>query len=160
MPRFNRLLASALFCSALVFLAACQGEAPKETPKPAPPAAKTEPPAAPQPAPPPHKSAIGLSAPASGIDPALFLRVMDKRKSSFRACYGKALLRNPALQGQLSLRLSIAPSGRVGTVEVAQESAFDAELAACVKRVVRRVEFPALPAGQYARVEFPLRFSP
>lgn len=154
----TRLLAGALFCSALVFLAACQAEAPKEAPAAAVPAPAA--PLAPPVAEAPHKSAIGLSAPASGIDPALFLRVMDKRKSSFRACYGKALLRNPALRGQLVLRLSIAPSGRVGTVEEAPGSAFDEELGGCVKRVLRRVEFPALPAGQYAHIEFPLRFSP
>lgn len=160
MPRFERLLAGALLSGALAFVWGCQNAA-EDAPQATPPAltAPVVTPAVVAP-PSPHTSAIALSAPQSGIDGALFLRVMDKRKSSFRACYAKALSRDPALKGQLSLRLSIAPSGRVGTVEVVRESAFEAELAACVTRVIRRVEFPALPAGHYAQVEFPLRFSP
>lgn len=98
---------------------------------------------------------------ASGdLDPAVFKRVMGKRKSSFKVCYRKALASNPEARGEVRVGFGISPTGRVSTVKVLESGLSHPETEACLIRVIRRIQFPPLESGQWVNVEYPLVFSP
>ncbi|HEX7082095.1 MAG TPA: AgmX/PglI C-terminal domain-containing protein [Gammaproteobacteria bacterium] len=63
-------------------------------------------------------------------------RVFDQNKGAIYALYNRALRQNPALQGKLVLRLTIAPDGRVTSCEVVSSELNDPELE---RRLVQRV---------------------
>ncbi len=63
-------------------------------------------------------------------------RVFDKNKGAIYALYNRALRQNPALQGKVVLRLTIAPDGRVTACEIVSSELGDADLE---KKLVERV---------------------
>src|SRR5215471_19015379 len=63
-------------------------------------------------------------------------RVFDVNKGSIYTLYNRALRQNPALQGKLVLRLTIAPDGRVTFCEVVSSELGDPELE---QKLVQRV---------------------
>jgi TonB family protein len=65
-------------------------------------------------------------------------RVFDANKGRIFTLYNRALRENPALQGKVVLRLTIAPDGRVTFCEVVSSELGDAELEkALVQRVLQ-----------------------
>ncbi len=94
------------------------------------------------------------------LDPAVFRRVMGKRKSSFKVCYKKALDIDKQARGEVKLRFNITPTGRVSNVEVKENNFPHQETVDCLVRVVRRIRFPAPPAHNRVTVEYPFVFSP
>ena len=62
--------------------------------------------------------------------------VFDRNKGAIYALYNRALRQNPALEGKLVLRLTIAPDGRVTACEVVSSELGDSELE---QRLVQRV---------------------
>ena len=63
-------------------------------------------------------------------------RVFDLNKGSIYTLYNRALRSNPALQGKLVLRLTIAPDGRVTFCEVVSSELGDPDLE---QKLVQRV---------------------
>lgn len=63
-------------------------------------------------------------------------RVFDRNKGAIYALYNRALRSNPALQGKLVLRLTIAPDGAVTACEVVSSELGDADLE---QKLVQRV---------------------
>ena len=63
-------------------------------------------------------------------------RVFDRNKGAIYALYNRALRKNPALQGKLVLRLTIAPDGRVTHCEVVSSELGDRDLE---RKLVERV---------------------
>ena len=63
-------------------------------------------------------------------------RVFDRNKGAIYALYNRALRQNPALQGKVVLRLTIAPSGKVTFCEVVSSELGDSELE---QKLVQRV---------------------
>ncbi len=94
------------------------------------------------------------------MDPAVFTRVMQKRRSSFKVCYRKALADNPQAQGDLTLRFTVSPTGRVAQVERVGLGIEHAAMESCVLRVVRRIQFPPLDGKTRVTFEYPLQFYP
>jgi TonB family protein len=63
-------------------------------------------------------------------------RVFDKNKGAIYALYNRALRQNPALQGKVVLRLTIAPDGRVIACDIVSSELGDADLE---QKLVQRV---------------------
>jgi TonB family protein len=63
-------------------------------------------------------------------------RVFDKNKGAIYALYNRALRKNPALEGKVVLRLTIAPDGRVTACEIVSSELGDADLE---QKLVQRV---------------------
>jgi TonB family protein len=63
-------------------------------------------------------------------------RVFDKNKGAIYTLYNRALRQNPALQGKVVLRLTIAPDGRVIACDIVSSELGDAELE---QKLVQRV---------------------
>lgn|GEM_PF-2785418 len=94
------------------------------------------------------------------LDPAVFKRVMGKRKSSFKVCYKKALDIDKQARGEVKLSFNITPTGRVSNVMVKENNFPHQETVDCLVRVVRRIRFPEPPQHNRVSVEYPFVFSP
>ncbi|SRR6266496_3207529 len=81
-------------------------------------------------------------------------RVVEEGRPALAACYQRALVRDERLvNGNLKVRLSVAPSGRVNTVNVSGPPSFRA-LDPCLKAAVSKWTFPSAATSYQA--EFPV----
>jgi pyruvate/2-oxoglutarate dehydrogenase complex dihydrolipoamide acyltransferase (E2) component len=139
---------------------AVAAEAP--APAPAPAAAPADPPAA------EPESAPAATAPAAEAEaerPELsarrqseIARVVTDGQAGLRICYDRALLRDATLvNGNLTVRVSVAPSGRVDRVSVTGPAAFRAALRPCLDAAVSRWTFPTSAAAYETKFPLSLR---
>ncbi len=98
---------------------------------------------------------------SSGLDPEVFRRVVNKRNSTIKVCYRKALADDPAASGDVKLKIAITPTGRVSSVDVLENTLGHQEATDCLLRTVRRLRFP-MPEGRALKVEieYPFHFMP
>jgi len=98
----------------------------------------------------PESSEAGIPNP---ID--LVRKIVRPKFGEFRRCYKKGLEKNPDLQGQVTVRFTIAKDGSVTNVVHAGHEFADAEGARCIARVFPDLTFPR-PAGGVVRVAMPV----
>jgi outer membrane biosynthesis protein TonB len=91
------------------------------------------------------------------LDPNIIVREVKARMSAIKACYERALKRNPNLSGKVVIRWTITAAGTVTGVDVDQDSLNDSEVTGCIKSLVARWRFPA-PSGGSVEVSFPFVF--
>lgn len=115
-----------------------------------PPTAEPEPPLAIAPVVAPAAAAPDLS---SGNQREI-ARVVSEGRAGLTACYQRALVRDPTLvHARLNVRLSIAPSGRVGDVKFTGPAA-SRPVQPCLEEAISKWTFPSASAPYAA--EFPL----
>src|SRR5215472_4301510 len=86
--------------------------------------------------------------------------VFDRYKASFYRLYNRELRNNPALKGQMVLRLTIEPDGSVSMCAL-QSSDMDApDLATQVVSRVRAINFGAKEGVQAVTIVYPIDFLP
>lgn len=122
-----------------------------------PPAAPPEPPApGPQPAPVASPVTADDGA-ASARRQAAVARAIDGGRSGLSACYQRALVRDDTLvHGKVTVRASIAASGRVDSVNVVGPAAFRA-MQPCLHTAISRWDFPAAPEPYTAEIPLVLQ---
>src|SRR5262245_19650912 len=105
------------------------------------------------------KAAIKTEAPAvdGDLDPAMVAKEVRSRLGAIKACYERALKRNPNLSGKVVIHWTITQAGTVSGVDVEQDTLGDAEVASCIKSLIARWRFAA-PAGGSVDVSFPFVF--
>ncbi|GEM_PF-2863703 len=81
---------------------------------------------------------LGLPALPTHRDPAAVRRVIVKHKASIQDCYTRALKENPGLRGEIKVRLTIAPSGKVTAVDLVSSTVNHAELAQLILERISR----------------------
>ena len=91
------------------------------------------------------------------LDPSLVAKEVRARQGAIKACYERALKRNPTLTGKIVMHWTITAAGTVSGVDVEQDSLGDSEVGSCVKSLIARWRFPA-PAGGSVEVSFPFVF--
>ncbi|MCA9620416.1 MAG: TonB family protein [Myxococcales bacterium] len=91
-----------------------------------------------------------------GLNEAVVRRILWHNAGLARSCYQKALEDRPGLSGRVVLELAIGPAGAVTTVTIRQ--GMDPEVDACVRRAMKRMQFPARDGGGVVRVGYPLVF--
>jgi outer membrane biosynthesis protein TonB len=91
------------------------------------------------------------------LDPAMVAKEVRTRLGAIKACYERALKRNPNLSGKVVIHWTITQAGTVSGVDVEQDTLGDAEVASCIKSLIARWRFPA-PAGGSVEVSFPFVF--
>jgi hypothetical protein len=91
------------------------------------------------------------------LDPAMVAKEVRTRLGAIKACYERALKRNPTLSGKVVIHWTITQAGTVSGVDVESDTLGDAEVASCIKALVARWRFPA-PAGGSVDVSFPFVF--
>jgi outer membrane biosynthesis protein TonB len=105
------------------------------------------------------KAAIKTEAPAvdGDLDPNMVAKEVRTRLGAIKACYERALKRNPNLSGKVVIHWTITQAGTVSGVDVEQDTLGDAEVASCIKSLIARWRFPA-PSGGSVDVSFPFVF--
>ncbi len=91
------------------------------------------------------------------LDPSLVSKEVRTRIGAIKACYERALKRNPNLSGKVKVRWTITAAGTVSAVEIEEDSMGDNEVASCIKGLVSRWRFPA-PSGGSVDVVYPFLF--
>src|SRR3954447_11699578 len=91
------------------------------------------------------------------LDPAMVAKEVRTRLGAIKACYERALKRNPNLSGKVVIHWTITQAGTVSGVDVESGTPGDAEVASCIKSLVARWRFPA-PSGGSVDVSFPFVF--
>ena len=91
------------------------------------------------------------------LDPAMVAKEVRTRLGAIKACYERALKRNPNLSGKIVIHWTITQAGTVSGVDVEQDTLGDAEVASCIKSLIARWRFPA-PSGGSVEVSFPFVF--
>lgn len=84
--------------------------------------------------------------------------VVDSYRAQIRSCYERRLKQNNVLQGDLKLKIKVAPSGHVSAAAVSG-SLKDNEVFSCVRAIAQKWSFPP-PEGDCAVVQIPFQFSP
>jgi protein TonB len=87
-------------------------------------------------------------------------RVFDTHKGRIFTLYNRALRENPALQGKVVLRLTIAPDGRVTFCEVVSSELGDAELEKALVQRVLQFQFEARDDVESITTTKPIDFFP
>ncbi len=87
-------------------------------------------------------------------------RVFDANKGRIFTLYNRALRENPALQGKVVLRLTIAPDGRVTFCEVVSSELGDAELEKALVQRVLQFQFEARDDVEAITTTKPIDFFP
>lgn len=85
--------------------------------------------------------------------------IMDRNKGGLYAIYNRALRRNPALQGKVVLKLTIAPSGAVTGCEIVSSELRDPELERKVIARVKLINFGAKDVPSIT-INYPIYFAP
>jgi outer membrane biosynthesis protein TonB len=91
------------------------------------------------------------------LDPAMVAKEVRTRLGAIKACYERALKRNPNLSGKVVMHWTITQAGTVSGVDIEQDTLGDAEVASCIKSLVGHWRFPA-PSGGSVEVSFPFVF--
>jgi outer membrane biosynthesis protein TonB len=91
------------------------------------------------------------------LDPNIVVREVKARMGAIKACYERALKRNPGLAGKIAIRWTITGAGTVTGVDVDQDSMGDSEVTNCMKSRIATWRFPA-PSGGAVEVSFPFVF--
>jgi len=86
--------------------------------------------------------------------------VFDKYKASFYRLYNRELRNNPALKGQMVLRLTIEPDGSVSMCMLQSSDMNAPDLAAQVVSRVRTMNFGAKEGVQAVTIAYPIDFLP
>jgi len=122
------------------------------------PPAPTPPPAAgPEPLPAASPVPIDDDGAASARRQAAIARAIDGGRPGLTACYQRALVRDDSLvHGKVTVRASIASSGRVDSVNVVGPAAFRA-MQPCLHTAISRWNFPAAPEPYTAEIPLVLQ---
>lgn len=86
--------------------------------------------------------------------------VFEQHKSAFDRLYRKALRKNAALEGSVTLKLEIQPSGKVSSCTVSESELKDARLQKRLASRCRMISFEDKGDIDITVVEFPIRFIP
>jgi hypothetical protein len=110
------------------------------------------------------KGAAVAAAPSGAknqLDPAQASKVVYQGSQALRQCYERALKRNPDLQYQagigVTLAVTVRPQGSVDEVDV--RPSVDGEMTSCIRTAAMRWKFPAF-AGEAVTIEQKLTLTP
>jgi hypothetical protein len=93
------------------------------------------------------------------LDEQLLLREVRGRLGAVRACYERALRRNPSLVGKMVLQATISPAGTVSALELAGGSMDDQEMLGCMRGLILHWRFPSFSGGS-VEMSLPFVFQP
>ncbi|HEY5938131.1 MAG TPA: AgmX/PglI C-terminal domain-containing protein [Kofleriaceae bacterium] len=100
---------------------------------------------------------IGQPNANGDLDKAIIRRYIKRNLQKIQYCYEKALLAKPNLAGTVSTTFFITPNGQVAQ---SQATGVDKDVASCVARVIKQIEFPKPKGGGGVQVNYPFTFVP
>ena len=108
------------------------------------------------------RGGVSLQAPeieSADVDRGALTNYVKGRKTAIQACYERELKRNPTLRGKVLVRFSINSRGRVGDIEIEENTLGNDAVAACITSVIRSWVFPFRPESDVP-VAYPFVFAP
>jgi outer membrane biosynthesis protein TonB len=95
---------------------------------------------------------------AGSLSKEVIRRTIGRHVNEVRFCYEQRLNARPDLQGRVSVKFIIGPSGVVRAAVVAESDLADATTEQCIASAVQRWTFPA-PNGGLVVVNYPFVLS-
>jgi hypothetical protein len=92
------------------------------------------------------------------LNPQEVAKVVNRRLGAIKGCYERALRRNPTLEGRITIRFTVAGSGKVSSASATQNE-LSPDVADCITSAFKSFRFPP-PEGGTATFEYPFMFSP
>ncbi|MCP4606872.1 MAG: AgmX/PglI C-terminal domain-containing protein [Proteobacteria bacterium] len=92
------------------------------------------------------------------LNPQEVAKVVNRRLGAIKGCYERALRRNPNLEGKITIRFTIAGSGKVSTARTTLNE-LSPDVGNCIVSAFKRFRFPQ-PDGGSLTVEYPFMFTP
>ncbi len=101
----------------------------------------------------------GAGAGSSARSTQEIRRVIEPNKAALFAIYNRALRRNPSLQGEVVVKITIEPSGQISNAEIVSSDLNDPDLE---KRILSRIRLIAFEASNASRttVNYTFNFLP
>lgn len=96
----------------------------------------------------------------TGIGPEVIRRVVQRNLGQVNHCYAQGLSADPTLQGRVSVRFVIAPTGEVVRSDVADNNLSVPGVSACIASAVRRWNFPMPESAGVVTVTYPFALMP
>ena len=93
------------------------------------------------------------------LDKEIIARVVRQHRNEIRYCYEKELQKNPKLAGQVTVKFTIAGTGRVIAAIVSSSTVKNSTVETCVADKIRRWVFPEPKGGGIVIVNYPFNFS-
>jgi hypothetical protein len=97
-----------------------------------------------------------------GRGPGDIRAIVIAHRDEARACYDKALVAHPGLEGDLVIRWMIDPKGSVSQVtnDTTRSQILEPSLIACIGDVLTRIQFAPSQKGYETRALYPFNFHP
>lgn len=93
------------------------------------------------------------------IDRDAIRRVVQENMRQIKACYERALNKDPALHGKVVMSWVLNDKGRVTAASVSSTTMNSSEVEQCMISRLRTWQFPATPKGQEADITYPFAFA-
>jgi hypothetical protein len=123
--------------------------------------ASTSPEPAPPPASAPPKAAVAprpraQTAPTGSVDRGQIRDTVASHMAEVRTCFERARVITPRVAGTVTVRIALAPDGKVVSADVASDTTASPQLQGCLSERIRSWSFPAF--GRRSIVMYPFRF--
>jgi TonB family protein len=86
------------------------------------------------------------------------MRQLGRVESQARFCYEKELMGHPELEGKITTRFIVGPTGEVQSVTITESTMQNPSVESCLQRIVQRLRFPPCAGGGVAEVTYPWIF--
>ncbi len=108
----------------------------------------------------PPSIGIGRVESIGSLSKEAIRRVINRHRNEVKFCYEQGLQSRPDLEGRVTMRFMIAPSGAVQVAGVRESSLQNQSVESCVTTAVRRWSFPQPEGGGSVMVTYPFSFIP
>lgn len=102
---------------------------------------------------------VGPTSVSGKLPPEVIQRIVRQNYGRFRMCYEQGLMRNPNLEGRVSIRFVIGRDGAVSNVGGGASDLPDSGVVSCVLSAFYGLSFPE-PDGGVVTVVYPIMFAP
>lgn len=97
---------------------------------------------------------------SGGLDREIIQRVVRKHRREIKYCYEKELQKNRSLEGEVLVKFTILPTGRVVSSLSARSTLESPAVEGCMHSRIRRWVFPEPRGSGTVVVRYPFRFTP
>jgi serine/threonine protein kinase len=101
--------------------------------------------------------ATGAPTATGSLDRSVIQRGVKANMPRIRYCYERELAKDASLQGKVTVKFTIGPSG---AVQSAEANGLNPVVSNCVATVVKSMRFPAPQGGGIVTINYPFVFSP
>ena len=95
----------------------------------------------------PQRGNSGVTSSAVGRSDQDIRKIMDRNKGAIFSIYNRALRKNPALAGKMTIQMVIDPSGKVSSIKLIANELSDPALEKKLMARIRMIDFGAQPVA-------------